>query len=116
MLARQFIHAPLERLAEPEIVAVERQDVLADDRAIAPIRQGDFEIKHPAIERLARDLGLFDQAENPRFFRSEEYTSELQSLMRISFAVFCLQNNLNKFTTSSPAARTTLPHFTAQCT
>src|SRR3546814_12329977 len=68
MLARKFIHAPLERLAEPEIVAVERQDVLADDRAIDPIRQGDFEIKHPAIERLARDLGLFDQAENPRFF------------------------------------------------
>src|SRR3546814_9836615 len=68
MLARQFIHAPLERLAEPEIVAVERQDVLADDRAIDPIRQGDFEIKHPAIERLARDLGLFVQAENPRFF------------------------------------------------
>src|SRR3546814_6097462 len=107
MLARQFIHAPLERLAEPEIVAVERQDVLADDRAIDPIRQGDLEIKHPAIERLARDLGLFDQAENPRFFdtarlnigphrgpaqaRSEEHTSELQSLMRISYAVFCLK-------------------------
>src|SRR3546814_8254178 len=27
---------------------------------------------------------------NP-FFRSEEHTSELQSLMRISYAVFCLQ-------------------------
>src|SRR3546814_1051784 len=25
--------------------------------------------------------------------RSEEHTSELQSLMRISYAVFCLQNN-----------------------
>src|SRR3546814_4703569 len=25
-------------------------------------------------------------------FRSEEHTSELQSLMRISYAVFCLQN------------------------
>src|SRR3546814_1656399 len=25
------------------------------------------------------------------FFRSEEHTSELQSLMRISYAVFCLQ-------------------------
>src|SRR3546814_2417534 len=25
-----------------------------------------------------------------RFFRSEEHTSELQSLMRISYAVFCL--------------------------
>src|SRR3546814_5113758 len=27
--------------------------------------------------------------------RSEEYTSELQSLMRSSYAVFCLKNNSN---------------------
>src|SRR3546814_2227547 len=27
----------------------------------------------------------------PQAFRSEEHTSELQSLMRISYAVFCLQ-------------------------
>src|SRR3546814_4637085 len=26
--------------------------------------------------------------------RSEEHTSELQSLMRISYAVFCLENNI----------------------
>src|SRR3546814_7101309 len=31
----------------------------------------------------------------PRF-RSEEHTSELQSLMRISYAVFCLNNNNNR--------------------
>src|SRR3546814_3909834 len=28
--------------------------------------------------------------------RSEEHTSELQSLMRISYAVFCLKNTINK--------------------
>src|SRR3546814_9059775 len=28
---------------------------------------------------------------NPACFRSEEHTSELQSLMRISYAVFCLK-------------------------
>src|SRR3546814_1526495 len=28
--------------------------------------------------------------------RSEEHTSELQSLMRISYAVFCLQKNIRK--------------------
>src|SRR3546814_9498128 len=28
--------------------------------------------------------------------RSEEHTSELQSLMRISYAVFCLKNNTKK--------------------
>src|SRR3546814_1509997 len=31
----------------------------------------------------------------PFFTRSEEHTSELQSLMRISYAVFCLQKKNN---------------------
>src|SRR3546814_4076378 len=30
-------------------------------------------------------------------FRSEEHTSELQSLMRISYAVFCLKKNITKY-------------------
>src|SRR3546814_2141780 len=30
---------------------------------------------------------------SPAVSRSEEHTSELQSLMRISYAVFCLKNN-----------------------
>src|SRR3546814_7187786 len=32
-------------------------------------------------------------ADRPFGHRSEEHTSELQSLMRISYAVFCLHNN-----------------------
>src|SRR3546814_3061255 len=32
-------------------------------------------------------------------FRSEEHTSELQSLMRISYAVFCLNKNKKKYST-----------------
>src|SRR3546814_6075715 len=32
----------------------------------------------------------------PRQFRSEEHTSELQSLMRISYAVFCLKKKQKK--------------------
>src|SRR3546814_5410456 len=34
-----------------------------------------------------------------RLFRPEEHTSELQSLMRISYAVFCLKKNTASFTT-----------------
>src|SRR3546814_1830580 len=30
-------------------------------------------------------------------FRSEEHTSELQSLMRISYAVFCLKKKKNRY-------------------
>src|SRR3546814_9638785 len=41
-------------------------------------------------------IGLADQREDrvrgPVGVRSEEHTSELQSLMRISYAVFCLKN------------------------
>src|SRR3546814_2389914 len=32
--------------------------------------------------------------ESERQFRSEEHTSELQSLMRISYAVFCLKKKI----------------------
>src|SRR3546814_672051 len=37
--------------------------------------------------------------------RSEEHTSELQSLMRISYAVFCLKNKQNKPNTQHPTRR-----------
>src|SRR3546814_8932614 len=42
----------------------------------------------PPIARLTPEQAMYH-------FRSEEHTSELQSLMRISYAVFCLQNTNN---------------------
>src|SRR3546814_7094792 len=45
-------------------------------------------ISHRCISRADQSLSN----ENPAIFdRSEEHTSELQSLMRISYAVFCLK-------------------------
>src|SRR3546814_2694104 len=43
--------------------------------------------------RILRQMLLFDGVEeaHPQGARSEEHTSELQSLMRISYAVFCLK-------------------------
>src|SRR3546814_8779531 len=46
----------------------------------------EVEIRDPAI-LSERDIGVWDRI----FKRSEEHTSELQSLMRISYAVFCLK-------------------------
>src|SRR3546814_8515000 len=43
--------------------------------------------------RETPDLMIVDDAGN---VRSEEHTSELQSLMRISYAVFCLKKKKNK--------------------
>src|SRR3546814_4055870 len=42
-------------------------------------------------------FGLLENSENDSM-RSEEHTSELQSLMRISYAVFCLKKNKKKTT------------------
>src|SRR3546814_7082734 len=50
------------------------------------------------ISKLREDGG---NVMNSRFYtdvRSEEHTSELQSLMRISYAVFCLKKKTNKQT------------------
>src|SRR3546814_5506611 len=40
-------------------------------------------------------------------FRSEEHTSELQSLMRISYAVFCLKKKTTKQKTATHLEQTT---------
>src|SRR3546814_2560317 len=40
--------------------------------------------------------GPGDRATRAEFIRSEEHTSELQSLMRISYAVFCLNKKIRK--------------------
>src|SRR3546814_9898183 len=45
---------------------------------------------HGALGALAFGIGTSEVE------RSEEHTSELQSLMRISYAVFCLKNKTNK--------------------
>src|SRR3546814_1660575 len=51
--------------------------------------------------------------------RSEEHTSELQSLMRLSYAVFCLKkkNNNHSFTTDLAynLSRTHLDHSNTRC-
>src|SRR3546814_10187344 len=45
----------------------------------------------------AENVARYGTPENFRLQRSEEHTSELQSLMRISYAVFCLKKkNKNK--------------------
>src|SRR3546814_1944225 len=42
------------------------------------------------------ELVIQDPARAERIMRSEEHTSELQSLMRISYAVFCLKKKTTR--------------------
>src|SRR3546814_5081622 len=65
----------------------------------------DFQVKglarakaHIAGAQQHSSVGQLKRLQNPlrggqHFLRSEEHTSELQSLMRISYAVFCLKKN-----------------------
>src|SRR3546814_7400629 len=61
-------------------------------------------VSHRHLAQRERHLspGADDQCHEPgharlcRGERSEEHTSELQSLMRISYAVFCLKKKKNK--------------------
>src|SRR3546814_1629138 len=50
---------------------------------------------HPA-EASHGDMGMITREDIILALRSEEHTSELQSLMRISYAVFCLKKKKNK--------------------
>src|SRR3546814_1122303 len=59
-------------------------------------------------KRLAREHrfvesgpAFHDRAINRHSLRSEEHTSELQSLMRISYAVFCLKKKKHKRNTKN---------------
>src|SRR3546814_8317647 len=51
----------------------------------------------PATTR--RSPGVYSSAMSIRSPRSEEHTSELQSLMRISYAVFCLKKKKHQHDT-----------------
>src|SRR3546814_4906071 len=74
----------------------------------APALQGGFDWAHSiATDELPLNLSLGVWGSNVDFadgdnasveldYRSEEHTSELQSLMRISYAVFCLKKKTKK--------------------
>src|SRR3546814_7457316 len=50
----------------------------------------------PDMVHLTRNIGSTASLALLGILRSEEHTSELQSLMRNSYAVFCLKTNKNK--------------------
>src|SRR3546814_8409488 len=51
----------------------------------------DERLNRDEVAAFLRDCWINLQPREPSFLRSEEHTSELQSLMRISYAVFCLK-------------------------
>src|SRR3546814_9197513 len=84
---------------------------LALAKSVNAVKQGwnGFNVVHFSAARMgalmlgyAQPGGIKDVvAAKPKlaFFRSEEHTSELQSLMRTSYAVFCLKKKKYKIKT-----------------
>src|SRR3546814_7269667 len=73
-----------------------------NDGSIAPGEQGRVVAAVAGGARAHRRGGGVRLAHDPAH-RSEEHTSELQSLMRISYAVFCLKKKKSKKTTTKQA-------------
>src|SRR3546814_3960533 len=76
--------AEAPKKAPVKIVAKPKEDPLSAVRIVRGTDATSYEVqpdKRPAL------------ALTPPARRSEEHTSELQSLMRISYAVFCLKKN-----------------------
>src|SRR3546814_7073201 len=68
---------------------------------IAPIPASMIVLKRIAVF-LSNVPGIARHRRAPQPPRSEEHTSELQSLMRISYAVFCLKKKKNNQYPNNP--------------
>src|SRR3546814_9570178 len=97
-------HAALEtqHRLRVRIVVEQRDQEIAAKGQRARLRIGnEAELFDRLFDRRARLVGQeFGPVDHPAhgLFRSEEHTSELQSLMRISYAVFCLKKKRKKNT------------------
>src|SRR3546814_965982 len=96
---------PIEESDRFGIGAGQAPDQLSDVETIvgipSPMREqeageagiGDKADMRAAVAEPEQGIGIADHRAARGKIRSEEHTSELQSLMRISYAVFCLKKN-----------------------
>src|SRR3546814_3384553 len=75
-----------------ELIGIAREGLGENQRALA---EYELYVKlypdSPRIQRVKERITALKVAASAPKARSEEHTSELQSLMRISYAVFCLK-------------------------
>src|SRR3546814_2883231 len=110
---RESVLEMLQRFSE-DLTALQRAIRWGEGEALESLFRRTREIRRGVIE--AHQAGSFDAREPERSgqkgsvpdkaSRSEEHTSELQSLMRISYAVFCLKKKKKTQTYSTDKART----------
>src|SRR3546814_2555592 len=92
---RSYAALPLGRIAPPAKERLRFRGTRSRSRSVArlivgllpPVSPSDRQATRPPSIRLL----VFCLGDTPARARSAEHTSELQSLMRTSYAVFCLQ-------------------------
>src|SRR3546814_7363537 len=82
------IHADFLRISKDAKVQVAVPVVFINEEASPGLKRGGV------LNIVRHELELV--CDSDKMPRSEEHTSELQSLMRISYAVFCLKKKTNK--------------------
>src|SRR3546814_9961434 len=91
-------------------VEVEKRDDVAADQIepvgdlVEPVLRAALEDDELVLDPGEQCLAQAHHARGARGIRSEEHTSELQSLMRISYAVFCLTKKNIKTTHTTRSA------------
>src|SRR3546814_2072294 len=93
------LHLPVGDVADPAALDADDAPAGATERGIEAEDDHRFPFVSSVVEapiRPARPMGISTSLDANGFWalsklRSEEHTSELQSLMRISYAVFCLK-------------------------
>src|SRR3546814_2522668 len=83
---RQRARGNVSHFAQPALAQFSNR--ISKDSSHVLRKRQYFGHLHKEIER---SVVINDASDRRRQFRSEEHTSELQSLMRISYAVFCLK-------------------------
>src|SRR3546814_10743678 len=95
-LPRHAVEADEDAVVGKAGMAISAGDLARQHRPDRPVDVADFPLDPDRLAVLQRGSRRLDQLLVKRrsqamVLRSEEHTSELQSLMRISYAVFCLK-------------------------
>src|SRR3546814_1838349 len=105
--ALEVIQKRTAQLEQQNSLGTDVQLMFLHGRALAALGHHD-----QAIDLYRKMTTLYPELPEPWNNRSEEHTSELQSLMRISYAVFCLKKKKKKTHNTSYNSITMTQHQT----
>src|SRR3546814_10286686 len=93
-LFRAITHIDMRQVARSQVQVL--IDSIGNDQHIVQAHTIELASKHFGLRRVDGEIFYDNQTLGADQLRSEEHTSELQSLMRISYAVFCLKKKNKK--------------------